>query len=95
VAYGRAGLDGYFVVRRSYGGYAAVVVVVAAAAVVVGMAVAVAVVVMIHQRPMLVFDEGATSMDLVVSEGGQRKDLDRRPTVTEEEHAGEIGGFEA
>jgi ribosomal protein S18 acetylase RimI-like enzyme len=94
VVYGQAGLDGYFVVRRSYGGYA-VVVAAAAAAVVVGMAVAVAVVVMIHQRPMLVGDEGARSMDLVVSEGGQRKGLDRRLTATEEEHADEIGGFEA
>lgn len=92
MAYGQAGLDGYFVVRRSYGGYAVVVV---AAAVVVGMTVAVAVVVMIHQRPMLVGDEGARSMHLVVSEGGQRKGLDRRLTVTEEEHADEIGGFEA
>jgi hypothetical protein len=90
VACGRVGLDGYFVVRRNYGGCGVV------AAVVEDVAVAVAVVVvMIHQRPMLVGDERGMSMDLVASEGGQRTGLDRRLKATEEEHASESGDFEA
>ena len=51
--------------------------------------------VMIHRRLVLVGGERATSMDLVVSEGGQRKGLDRQLRAREEEHGGEIGDFEA
>lgn len=89
MACGRAGLDGYFVVRTNYGGCGVV------AAVVEDVAVAVAVVVMIHQRPMLVGDERGMSMDFVAREGGQRKGLDRRLKAREEEHASESGDFEA
>jgi hypothetical protein len=69
---------------------ACVVDVVAAAA-----AVAAAALVKIHRRLALVGGEGARSMDLVVSEGGQRKGLDRQLRAREEEHGGEIGDFEA
>lgn len=88
MACGQAGLDGYSAGRMNCGAYVvdAVVYIAAVAAV------------MIHQTPTLVADvadEGARSMDLVGSGGGQRQVRHRLLKAREGEHSTWRYGVEA
>jgi hypothetical protein len=78
-------------VTMNYGAHAVV-------AVVVGIAAAVAAVVALNPRPMLVADlggEDVRSMDSVANEGGRRMVRHRRLKVREEGRAGGLAGVEA